>query len=301
MPADRLALYTTAYPGVEPYLTDWHDSVLQQTDRDFDLWIGLDALDPAAVMSAVGRKVDAHWVRAEPGVTPAKVRSDALGQLVDRYPAVVLVDSDDVLYPSRVGAARTMLKDADVTACALDVIDVNGRSLDVVFGAAMGTDAAGLLPRYNVFGLSNTAYRSATLRDCLPVPEGCRLFDWLLATRAWSGGATLSFDFTPRMGYRQYAENVAPMLPPFSADQVVAATGRVLAHYACALDGRRPMPAAIRNALAAERARVVTFETHVCRRPGALADYVTRLNQLPPMRVWWWQVAHPALESTWTS
>lgn len=301
MPAERLALYTTVYPGVEPYLPDWHDSVLQQTDRDFDLWIGLDALDPAAVMSAVGGSVDAHWVPAGPGATPAQVRSDALGQLVDRYPAVVLVDSDDVLYPSRVGAARKMLKDADVTACALDVIDMHGRSLDVVFGPAPGTDAAGSLPRYNVYGLSNTAYRSATLRDCLPVPAECRLVDWLLATRAWSSGATLSFDFTPRMGYRQHAANVAPILPPFSAGQVVAATGRVLGHYACVLDGGQPMPAAARNALMAERARVATFEMRVCRQPQALADYVTRLNQLPPMRVWCWQVAHPALESTWTS
>jgi hypothetical protein len=301
VPAERLALYTTVYPGVEPYLTDWHDSVLHQTDDDFDLCIGLDALRPAQVMAAIGREVDANWIEARPGASPAKVRADALGRLVGEYPAVVLVDSDDVLYPSRVAAARTMLEDADVTACALDVMDVHGRSLDIVFEAPAGTDAASLLARYNVFGFSNTAYRSATLRDCLPVPEECRLIDWLLATRAWSDGATLSFDSTPRMGYRQYAANVAPMLQPFSADQILAATGRVLAHYSCVLDRGRPMPDDLRHALTGERARVAAFELRVCRRPNALAEYVSRLNQLPPMRVWWWQVAHPELEPTWTS
>jgi len=301
VPAERLALYTTVYPGVEPYLPAWHDSVLNQTDADFDLCIALDALRPAQVMAAVGRTVDANWVEARPGASPAKIRADALGRLVEEYPAVVLVDSDDVLYPSRVAAARTMLKDADLTACALDVVDVHGRSLDAVFAAPADVDAASLLPRYNVFGFSNTAYRSATLRDCLPVPEHCRLIDWLLATRAWSDGATLTFDGTPRMGYRQYAANVAPMLQPFSADQVLAATGRVLAHYSCVLEGGRPTPDDFRRVLAAERARVAAFELRVCRHPNALAEYVSRLNQLPPMRVWWWQVAHPDLEPTWSS
>lgn len=301
MPNERLAVYTTVYPGVEPYLGVWHESVLAQADGDFDLWIGLDALRPAEVMAAVGREVTAHWIESAPGATPAKVRADALGQLVDAYSAVVLVDSDDVLYPSRVAAARTMLKDADVNACALDVMDVHGRSLDIVFESPAGTDATRLLPRYNVFGFSNTAYRTAILRDCLPVPDGCRLVDWLLATRAWSAGATLSFDATPRMGYRQYAENVAPMLPPFSTDQVVVATGRVLAHYSCVLECGRPVPGDIRRRLTAERERVAAFEFRVCRHPGALADYVGRLNQLPPMRVWWWQVAHPELEPTWTT
>jgi hypothetical protein len=301
MPAERLALYTTIYPGVEPYLTVWYDSVLRQTDADFELWIGLDAVRPAQVMAAVGRNVDAHWVEAGQGSTPAQVRSEVLGQLIDRYPAVVLVDSDDVLYPSRVAAARSMLERADVAACALDVIDADGRSLDIVFEAPPGSDAVSLLPRYNVFGLSNTAYRSATLRGCLPVPADCRLIDWLLATRAWSGGATLSFDRVPRMGYRQYGANVAPMLPPFTAEQIVEATRRVLAHYACALDGDQPAGRRIRGVLAAERARVAAFELRVCRSPAALADYVRELNRLPPMRVWWWHVAHPALEQTWTN
>ena len=48
MRAERLAVYTTIHPGCEPYLASWCDSIRRQTDRDFDLWIGLDALAPAA-------------------------------------------------------------------------------------------------------------------------------------------------------------------------------------------------------------------------------------------------------------
>ncbi len=35
----KLAVYTTIYPGVEPYLPDWCRSLLGQTDQSSDLWI----------------------------------------------------------------------------------------------------------------------------------------------------------------------------------------------------------------------------------------------------------------------
>ena len=35
--AERLAVYTTVYPGVEPFLAEWRASLRAQTDGDFDL------------------------------------------------------------------------------------------------------------------------------------------------------------------------------------------------------------------------------------------------------------------------
>jgi hypothetical protein len=109
MSADRLAVYTTIYPGVEPCLAEWLRSVDAQSDRNFDLWIGLDTLTPDDVAAACGRACTAEWVRMTE-VTPAEIRSRSLETLVERYPAVVLVDSDDLLHPSRVSAARQMLR-----------------------------------------------------------------------------------------------------------------------------------------------------------------------------------------------
>lgn len=301
MPAESLAVYTTVYPGVEPWLPTWADSIAAQTDRRFDLCIGLDALEPDAVQAAAGRPLAAEWMEANPGDTPARIRSRAIEYLAGRYAAVVFVDSDDLLHPSRIAAARLMLDGADVCGCALDIMDPGGRPVGVVFPAPPGADAASLLPRYNAFGLSNTAYRSDTLQHCLPIPDECELVDWLLATRAWSAGARLSFDDTPRMRYRQYPANVAPVLQPFSEGQVVAATARVLAHYRCVLDGGWPVPAGNRRALERERARVAAFDRAARRRPGMLAAYVEALNALPPVVIWWWLVAHPELEAVWSS
>jgi hypothetical protein len=298
---ERVALCTAAYPGVEPFLAAWYRSVEEQTDRGFDLWIALDGLSPEAVSGAIGGTPEARWLPMAAGGSPAQVRSVMLGELTARYDALVLVDSDDVLLPSRVSAARAAIGNADLAACACEIVDRDGRELGAVLEWPAGMEVDDLLPRYNLFGLSNTAYRAELLRECLPVPDECVLIDWLLATRAWALDARLGFDPTPRMRYRQYAANAAPMLPPFGPPEILRATERVLGHYRLMLDGDRALPAARRARLAAERARVQRFDAAIRGQPATLAAYVDHLNRLPPMRVWWWQVAHPMLESLWSS
>src|SRR5271168_3226822 len=99
-PVDKLAVYTTIYPGVEEYLPAWHASLAAQTDQNFDLWIGLDSLASDDVERVIGRSVNTHWVPAENGSTPAQIRQRALFPIVSRYEWVVLVDSDDLLQPT---------------------------------------------------------------------------------------------------------------------------------------------------------------------------------------------------------
>jgi hypothetical protein len=104
-----LALYTAVYPGAARFLVPWYASVQAQADREFDLWISLDGLTQEAVAAQLGTRPDATFVVAEAGSTPAQVRQQALTRIADDYDAVVLVDSDDVLHPDRVAAARASL------------------------------------------------------------------------------------------------------------------------------------------------------------------------------------------------
>lgn len=299
MPAERLALYTTVYPGVERFLPEWFASVRQQTDVDFDIWIGLDGLAPAAVSAILGTSEGLHWVPAPAGASPAQVRGGAIELMVSRYPGILFVDSDDVLLPARVAAARRMLATADLGACALELMDETGAALAGVLGTGAECDAAAMLPRCNVFGLSNTAYRTTALRACLPLPADCVLIDWFLATRAWANGAGLAFDPVPRMRYRQYAANIAPVRPPFTPAQIRAATGRVMDHYRCVLDHGGTSLNGHRALLEAERARVQAFASAMERDPWLLEAYTGKLNALAPGTAWWWQVAHPSLEALW--
>jgi hypothetical protein len=298
--ARRLALHTTVYPGCEPFFADWYASVLAQTDRRFDLWISLDMVTPQQAEAAAGRRIVAQFVPGHDGDTPASVRERAFEVLIACYDAVVFADADDVLEPTRIEAARHALNTCDVSGCALRLSDASGTDLGVSFGAPHGADLAGLLPRYNVFGLSNSAYRSAVLAKCLPLPTDCVLIDWLLVSRAVATGAELGFDHVPRMIYRRHDNNCAPVLPPFTERQVLTASTRVVEHYGYLLDSDWRWRKGNRQPFERARARACAFHHAMHASSELLHRYVKALNTLPPQYVWWWAVGHPALEDLWT-
>jgi len=296
-----VALYTTIYPGVERFLKDWHASVMAQTDTDFSLWIGLDAVDVADVCTAMDARPDATWVIGEPGDTPARLRQKALARIVDTFDAVVLVDSDDVLHPSRVAAAKQTLRTSELAGCALRLVDEQGNSLGLSLSVPPGVDAGEVLPRHNIYGLSNTAYRSSLLRRCLPIPGDVEIVDWFLATRAWLMGAALAFDEHVRMDYRQHGANMVCNRPPFSADSVGRETEYVRRHFqrmsSISVPGAAPERVAVLRRVAAD---IEVFHERVAIKPDILAEYVEALNALDLKPLWWSSVACPLLKHLWT-
>lgn len=296
-----LAVYTTIYRGVEPYLADWYRSLVDQTDQDFQLWIGLDALECEAVQKLLGPGLKATWIVARHGATPAQIRQEALAQIVKACSGVVLVDSDDVLFPSRVASARADLKSCDLAGCALCLVDQRGNDLGLTFGLPPQLGLDGVLPRNNIFGFSNSAFRSDVLRKCLPIPAGAVLVDWFLATRAWLLGATLAFDTVPRMGYRQHPANTARVRFPFSRDQVISDTALVRHHFTLLLAEPVTGAAVDRIALLMRVADdVEAFHRFVVLSPTRLEHYVDALNALQPAPLWWSCVAYPALGHMWS-
>jgi hypothetical protein len=299
MAGSRLAMYAAAYPAAEPFLGAWTGSLQAQTDRDFDLWVTADGLDPDALRRTLG--IERLHVVEPPagGAAPGQLRAMAINQLVELYDAVVFVDVDDVLEPSRVAAARQALEHCDVTGCRLRIMDESGKDLGVVFGPVEGEDPCAYLPQWNVFGLSNTAYRTSALRECLPIPSDCILVDWLLASRAWVLGKRIGFDLEPRMRYRQYQRNTAHVMGPSTAAGVRRATELVTAYYRQLL---APAPVGLASRLAdLHRAqnRIERFERWSASSEEAMGTYLERLNAMQRRYLWWWSVAHPDLEELW--
>lgn len=295
-----LALYTTVYPGVEPYLPEWYRSVRAQTDQDFRLWMGLDAVSADAVRDVLGTDPGAVCVAAHTGDAPAQVRQRALAQIVDAHDAVVLVDSDDVLYPSRVASARAALQESDVAACALRVVDGQGRDLGLTFALPSPGGADAVLPRNNIFGLSNSSFRTAVLRRCLPIPGDAVMVDWYLATLAWLLGARFRADAEIGMAYRQYGTNTARVLPPYEPAQVTRDTERVRQHFARVRSAAPEAASADRlEAVKRAAAEVDVFYRRVVLQPAVFERYLVDLNALEPAPHWWACVAHPALRQMW--
>lgn len=298
----RIGVYTTVYPGVEPYLLDWYRSLRQQTDQEFQLWIGLDMIGRESIQTLLGGDLKAQWVVAPSGATIAEVRQQALDRIVESCSAVILVDSDDVLHPTRVAAARAGLENSELFGCALDLIDQQGKDLGATLSLPPKLGPMDIFPRNNVFGFSNSAFRSDLLKRCLPIPASSVLVDWFLSTRAWLLGAEMAFDREPRMCYRQHSNNTARIRFPFGPDQVTSDTALVRQHFQLVLaQPRRDFQADRTAALQSAREEVETFRRYITLHAGRLDDYVQALNKLNPDPLWWASVANPALEHMWKS
>ena len=300
-PINRLALYTTIYPGVEPYLRDWYCSVQRQTDKDCQIWIGLDEVSVEVAKKAIGSDPKATWVSGEPGDSPAQIRQRAFEQIVEVCDGVVLVDSDDILHDTRVAAARESLQTSDLAGCALRLVDQRGRDLGMTLGLPQATVPESVFPRNNVFGLSNSAFRSDLLRRCLPIPATAALVDWFLATRAWLLGAKLTFEEIVRMDYRQHGANMAQVRPPFNRSQIMRDTQRVLHHFQLIRASSKLEAMAGRlTELEDVEADVEIFYRKVVLHPEQLASYVQALNALESAPLWWSSVAHASLRHIWS-
>jgi glycosyltransferase involved in cell wall biosynthesis len=291
----KTALYTTFYPAAQPYLEVWSKSVVAQTDQDFELWIAVDDVSTAN-LSLPHSKI--HWLQAETGDTPASLRQRAFEEIIQANDAVIFVDSDDVLLPNRVSAAKRALKTCDVYGCALNLIDTNGDDLGLTFSTPR-TDWTNLLSSYNVFGLSNTAYRTETLANSLPFPSDTVMVDWLLVINALQHDAALFFDQTPHMLYRQYANNTAKVLPPYTPDEIRKATKLVLQHYSVFEQGSRGAGEKITGNLRERLIAVQHFSASTTDN-DTLTGYTKVLNALKPVFLWWECVAHPELSDLWS-
>lgn len=295
-----LAVCTAIYPGVEPFLPAWYRSLEAQTDRNFDLWIALDDVSAASVEQIVGTSIKARWISVDHGATPAEVRQRVLANATNTCDVVVLVDSDDLLHPSRVASARNALQDSDLNACALRLVDQGGAPLSHVIELPPGLQPSQILPRNNVFGLSNISCRSELLRRCLPIPAKVTLVDWYLATRAWLLGARLSFDPVVRMDYRQHAANMARVLGPFTPERIQYDSELVRRHFQIMRAGPpdRSIPERLAE-LTRVGEEVEMFARQISRDAGLLAQYTAAFNGLSLPPLWWASVAHPALQHLW--
>ena len=159
-----------------------------------------------------------------------------------------------------------------------------------------------ILPRHNIYGLSNTAYRCDVLGRCLPLPANVVHVDWFLVTRAWLSGAVLAFDSVVRMDYRQHATNLAQIRGPFTADRVLMDTVSVRQHFDILKASPGSSAAPGRLALLEQVATDIdAFYQHVAMDPGRLDLYLCALNTLAPSPIWWSHVAHPSLKHLWTT
>lgn len=294
----RTLLYSTIFPASIAYFDSFWQSIKDQTDKDFDICFALDDISQETITSKTGN-TPIRFIFGQ-NDTAASLRERALMKLCPDYDAVILVDSDDVLLPTRVSAAKEALETNDVYACALNLINEQGQALNKTFSCPVIASWEGFLSKVNVYGFSNTAYRSELLSQLFPIPRETVMVDWLVATKALALGANLYFDTSPHMLYRQYDNNTARVLSPYKAEQITKASALVLHHYGYALEDDIIKSKASLVTLLKERQQELTQFSKLLEEPEQLERYTGALNELKDVFMWWECIAHPDLEILWT-
>ena len=80
---DDSAVYTTIYPGVEPYLrigTALSANRRTKTSSSGSAWTNLAS---ESIENMLGSDLKANWVVAPSGATPAQIRQQALARIVE--------------------------------------------------------------------------------------------------------------------------------------------------------------------------------------------------------------------------
>lgn len=285
----RAAIFTVIHPGILRFVRAWAASAAAQT-ATADVVALLHGVTETEARAAAG-KLGMETVVVDPALSIAEVRNLGLAQLAAAHDVIVCVDADDELEPDRVARAIASLEHADVSACAMRIVDAAGRDTRARFTAPLEAGPLGWIVGRNVFGLSNTAYRASALRAALPAPADIVTVDWFLATMAAASGARLAFEPRDGMRYRRYGGNLAPLGPPYTAGDVRTAFERVLTHYG-AVRRAAPRDSAVTAAVVDEEARVRRIFSKLDEREP-LESYTEELNRLPPSWGWWSHVADP--------
>ena len=296
-----MALYTTIYPGVEKFIFPWCQSLNQQTDKQIDVWLGVDQVDGDMICDKLEGFGKIHFILSNQGDTPAQIRERAIIEIVKSYDAVIFVDSDDVLMPTRVTAAKRAINKFDVYGCSLDIIDEEGKATGINFGFNELVNIDEFIYYGNIFGMSNTAYRTEILKQCLPIPPECFIFDWYLALSAWAINAEFIYDPEVHMKYRQYGENSTKILPPFTNNQIVLATQQVINHFQLVLENIVALQGEQKKKIEERLEQTTYFLDAILADSDTLNRYVELINQRPMEKYWWAYVAQPELEEIWKS
>jgi hypothetical protein len=299
MQKNNIGLFTTAYPEGKQFLPDFFASLSSQTDKNFDLWIGLDRIHRVELDEFISNDYSVTFLERKNNESNISLRQRAIEQMIQQFKGVIFVDSDDILAPTRVSAGRSSLEHYDVYGCAMKIIDERGADLRISFHMPSNCHIPSLLPRFNIFGMSNTCYSSKILKLCLPFPIDCVLLDWFVATRGWAHDARMYFDPVTRMSYRQHSSNTARVIPPFTEEQIIKSTNLVLQHYNLVLSNIPELPSSKRFLIENAQKYVELFNSSIKKSQMIFKEYIRSLNQLQTEHIWWSCVAHPDLEAIW--
>jgi len=281
------------YPGIEPYIEDYFDSLEHQDSKDFDLLVVVDGLPHFELpKTSFNRDV----ISALTSVTTAGIRSEMVLHAVrNRYEHLVFSDADDFFSENRVSASIAHLDGYDFVFNELDLVDEQGNVLETgvigkIHPADSLTDPGGIVD-FNILGLTHTAVDVAALERFEKV-EDLLAFDWWVFTTLLLCGARGKFVPGATTFYRQTESNIVGMMHPLTPERLRRGIGVKTDHYLKALEFCETLQitdgAAVYNRKHYEMASLATAIENERFRGEYIAVVNRNLNQI--FKGWWSEI-----------
>jgi len=203
-------LFTVIYPGCEPYLTQFFESVAAQTRNDFDLLIlnvGLE--NPMQYISVRGKRLTLLPVSG----TIAKVMEEGI-RLLNRsdYKSIIFAEVNSYMSTNRVEASTLALEEADIFVNDVSTVYEQGNEIHtILLSGRLGDECiieTSFIKDKNIMGLGNTAVRKDALIP-IEIHENTIAFDWYFFTHLLLSGKSAIFRNDSTTLYRQHEINTA--------------------------------------------------------------------------------------------
>ena len=204
------AFLAVIYPGAEPFLMSFFESLRAQTVSTFDIVLVNDGIaDPERYIEGIA----SDRILTIPGTgSVIENRERMLKAALDRqYKYLFFADCDDMQQPGRVENVLPLLADHSMVVNDLALAKEDGTiSTDHFLGHRLGEQAilqASFLFDKNIAGMGNTALRADVIPPGFTFPPDCGVTDWYLFTRVALNTGNFLFTATAETVYRQHHQN----------------------------------------------------------------------------------------------
>lgn len=229
------AVFSVVYPGVERYLPDFLNSLANQSDRDFTLFLINDNVEDKNIFFM--QFPFSVRIKSDQG-SPSSLRKAGIEWLKhDGIKWVIFADADDYFSINRVETSKKMLITNDLVFNELVLFGEEiPRSIHMLknFYKEEEKITNKELVNYNCLGMTNTAVRVDKIPEKITeIPDSQIAFDWALFSLILHSGARAVFTKKAKTWYRQYGDNIAS--PSSFNDEQILRGVRVKQDHYCLL------------------------------------------------------------------
>lgn len=276
-------VFSVVYPGMEAWLPEFADSLRRQDSDAFDLVIVNDGLHPES-LAVLQERFNCAIIEPAGGI--AENRLTGFRYLLRAgYSSTVFADADDCMASNRVSISVQLLRDYDIIANDLDIMDTGGEIITRGYWSGRLDDMTRIHKKdildANMIGLGNSSVRTSILAD-LVIPPEMEVVDWYLYSLLLNKGHSAVFTTRTTTLYRQHDANILGAATRGMNESTLKKWIRIKsAHYRALKD--------ISDAYSKKNVFYSELESRI-EEPGVLADHIASRSRKHSDNPFWFEM-----------